>query len=1205
MSQYTHPLGTGLSADQTIVRAYDEAENRHRVDAKVTAVIGEVDVVIDAASGDNIAIQDAEGDQLGVNADGSINVIVQDITLDHTNDSVEVFQDTHDNLNANANVQQNNTDVSAANPLYTQTTNGNLETTQAQILTELQSANSSLDAIESDADAIRLQAVDINAELDTQTGILTNIKTDTAQIITELQASNTSLDNIESDADAIRIAVQSIDTDFDVALSTRATEATQLDNKAELQAINSELDSQTVLLTNIDQSTNDIETAVESIDTKFDVNLSTRNAETTQLQVLSELQTANTSLDNIEADADAIRIATQSIDTDFDVALSTRATEATQLLNLTELQAVNAELDLQTALLTTINDSANDIEARLESFDTDAGATTSNTLRTSSNITDEAGVAFTDTNYLPVGQTTHDNLNLNANLQVGNTDVSTANPVPNSSVDNGLMIIDDTSPLIGSAVFTSDWFDTLNYGDIVVSAFSDVAGGYFELDWSRDLAGTNPRPDGDQYFLSASVLKGNVYGPKHRYFRIRFVNGITPMGVFELQVTLKKIHTKPSSHKINEPINDDADGELVKSVGTAKNPDEDYINIRVQGAHTPNSTSIPLAANDTYRGEWFNWQQNYIGMAIDLSSDVSGTLYVDLSQQDNPVDGSDVSLDDSVPFPYIYSVAEPILKVKVPIQSKWVRVRYINGNAGQTIFLLDTAFVTSDPGLTQGPVSRMPTSKNISGLVRSIPTLPDNSGGYKEVPMSLLGNPKVSLDEIHDDISVEPLDTAVFTQLVVGTSATRIDSDTPANRRAVRVRNEGPGRVAVGTDPSLTFSSQSNRIGVGMSDAFLLAPSVNLYAIAETTSGSQTTLQRSPASASGTATNPNNVISNNASYANFTAAAETITATGYTAGTANTLVSVKIGLDGNKQASQTETATVSEFQSGATAGSGTVVSASLSGGLNQLYIAVITRNAASGTVNTVTGGGVTFTATSQVNIASGNRRIDVWSAYGTFTSGAVTATLSTSTNAHIAVYRITNADPTTPIQTINNTTGSGTAVTGPGIAGTNKGLAILAISHRDTSGTPGAGYTENVDLTNGSGSNIDSLIAANKSLVSTGTETGTYTLATSADWAAIGITVTPAPAVDPRITLSYTLSAVPGATSGVVTLTSSSDVSTTVDITPDRSWVVADIANVNVVATATTLSAAQANIDWLYIELIDTTGNIARLSIFQGGKTVI
>ena len=116
MADYPNPLNTKLDANQTLIRSYDETKNRLRVDAEVSATIGTVDVIIDAASGDNIAVSDGV-DTLVINPDGSINVNVQDITLDKTNDSVEVFQTSHDNLNANANIQVNNLDVSNSNPV--------------------------------------------------------------------------------------------------------------------------------------------------------------------------------------------------------------------------------------------------------------------------------------------------------------------------------------------------------------------------------------------------------------------------------------------------------------------------------------------------------------------------------------------------------------------------------------------------------------------------------------------------------------------------------------------------------------------------------------------------------------------------------------------------------------------------------------------------------------------------------------------------------------------------------------------------------------------------------------------------------------------------------------------------------------------------------------------------------------------------------
>lgn len=104
----TNPNRSDLDQTQIIQRAFDESTDRLRVDAEITAqsITVEVDldyqddsvsigdpvtngiltiypngsidanVEVDAADGDNIAIQDADGDQLDINPDGSINVNV-------------------------------------------------------------------------------------------------------------------------------------------------------------------------------------------------------------------------------------------------------------------------------------------------------------------------------------------------------------------------------------------------------------------------------------------------------------------------------------------------------------------------------------------------------------------------------------------------------------------------------------------------------------------------------------------------------------------------------------------------------------------------------------------------------------------------------------------------------------------------------------------------------------------------------------------------------------------------------------------------------------------------------------------------------------------------------------------------------------------------------------------------------------------------
>lgn len=70
-------IKTELDAHQVIKRSYDELNNRLRVDAQVTATIGEVSVIVRANDGDNIAITSQDGLRtVNVNADGSIDANV-------------------------------------------------------------------------------------------------------------------------------------------------------------------------------------------------------------------------------------------------------------------------------------------------------------------------------------------------------------------------------------------------------------------------------------------------------------------------------------------------------------------------------------------------------------------------------------------------------------------------------------------------------------------------------------------------------------------------------------------------------------------------------------------------------------------------------------------------------------------------------------------------------------------------------------------------------------------------------------------------------------------------------------------------------------------------------------------------------------------------------------------------------------------------
>lgn len=82
---------------------------------------GSIDTNTSLPAGTKVEITDGT-DDLEINADGSINAVVSatdlDIRdLDAASDSVEAIQDTHDDLNANANMQVGDVDVSNGNPV--------------------------------------------------------------------------------------------------------------------------------------------------------------------------------------------------------------------------------------------------------------------------------------------------------------------------------------------------------------------------------------------------------------------------------------------------------------------------------------------------------------------------------------------------------------------------------------------------------------------------------------------------------------------------------------------------------------------------------------------------------------------------------------------------------------------------------------------------------------------------------------------------------------------------------------------------------------------------------------------------------------------------------------------------------------------------------------------------------------------------------
>jgi hypothetical protein len=117
--------------------------------------------------------------QLTVNADGSINItdngssLTVDATdldirdLDSTQDSVEVLQATHDNLNANANIQVGNADVANGNPVPVSDAGGSLTVDATDLdIRDLDSAQDSIEVLQATHDNLNANATIQVADVD-------------------------------------------------------------------------------------------------------------------------------------------------------------------------------------------------------------------------------------------------------------------------------------------------------------------------------------------------------------------------------------------------------------------------------------------------------------------------------------------------------------------------------------------------------------------------------------------------------------------------------------------------------------------------------------------------------------------------------------------------------------------------------------------------------------------------------------------------------------------------------------------------------------------------------------------------------------------------------------------------------------------------------------------------------------------------------
>lgn len=373
------------------------------------------------------------------------------------------------------------------------------------------------------------------------------------------------------------------------------------------------------------------------------------------------------------------------------------------------------------------------------------------------------------------------------------TDVDTNNSVSTT--------ISDGSSWTGTAT------DLLGYVSLTYTIVQDPAGAAGESYFEFSSDGTNwdvsiPTDLTDQPFILPLPL-----AVVNRYFRARVTNTSGSDFDIVVQTLLHRSSPPDLTQLASQSITDTTPLKNVRSIATGENPDSDYSNIRASGRHAANSTSASLGVSGVYRGEWFPWQGSYVGLLSDFEADQSGTFYIDFSQDDTPSDGDDLSVDVSIVISY--NPSDGLVRRITPVQSKWVRHRYVNGGVAQTVFNLDAAFTTAAPPLMMVGLRQNVDENQLAGLTRSVLSAENDSSVYGNIGRGDNGGLDIGIVEHEVDTPIESLTTFTTAGVTVLNSATRIDSSQLANRKAVSLKatTTNNKRIFIGEDNTVTTST--------------------------------------------------------------------------------------------------------------------------------------------------------------------------------------------------------------------------------------------------------------------------------------------------------------------------------------------------------------------------------------------------------------
>jgi hypothetical protein len=332
--------------------------------------------------------------------------------------------------------------------------------------------------------------------------------------------------------------------------------------------------------------------------------------------------------------------------------------------------------------------------------------------------------------------------------------------------------------LAGSATFTGTGEDIRAFSEVTVNLYGEpsVAPGTLYFEFS---------PDGINW---DTVVPFVLAGPQNfvplplratlPFFRVRYVNGATPLTVFRLTTVFHWSSAKHITRVINQEIDDNEPVENVRAFLGGKSPDGPFTNQPASGMASSQSTNTPLGIGGVFTGSVIpvtGFVAASVAAKSDVNSAVSGLVFSFYA------DSAGARLLKTSVF--TYGSAPNGTSFQVPsIAGPYMRITYTNGVIAQTSFEMMTNLSITAPPSDVLSISETINANTAAQITKSSIVGQQENGIFANSKLSNSGSQMVAVADRPSEVRnrVDVVIPIVRTALNVG--GTVLYTVTPGKR---------------------------------------------------------------------------------------------------------------------------------------------------------------------------------------------------------------------------------------------------------------------------------------------------------------------------------------------------------------------------------------------------------------------------------------